>query len=213
MAACRSGTKYIHEVLKSLGVNCGHETVYSELGYLGWANYQVDVSCWSPYYFKREHGDDINILHQTRNPVDSINSNASHWEHFLNDLFSKPNESILVQIDHQNHPRMAQVGTPLEKAVVYYTGHNSMIEERHSPVLRYAVEGMTLETVKLILSYIDGVVGVSDARIEEVLSSMPKDNNPLPDYVNRGMYNYTFNELPDIQEKSVLATLIQNYGY
>ena len=70
-ATPRSGTSYITKVLHAVGVEAGHEAVFRQTGFQGWAGYEVEVSGW---WFGDEPDPPAVVVHQIRHPLHTIGS-------------------------------------------------------------------------------------------------------------------------------------------
>jgi hypothetical protein len=206
-AACRSGTKYTAECFKKCGVNATHETVFHELEFTRWGNTELEVSCWAPHYVTADNTRDVFLVHQTRNPIDSINSNAAHWEHLLRDQFTDYFRDITKQADHKKFPRMLRYKEPYEKALAYYVYQNSFIENRMQPRFRAKVEEIFEWLPKIFKQWGQDTIKVNDTL------DVPNNFNQLPDYVNRDKFDADFEDLPNIPEKKSLQEMIERYGY
>lgn len=76
VGTCRGGTAYVCEVLKSLGLNAGHERVFNRRGEKWirkvWERYDADVSWLAVPYLDLAEG--LEIVRVVRHPMDTINS-------------------------------------------------------------------------------------------------------------------------------------------
>jgi hypothetical protein len=211
--ACRSGTKYAAEVFSRCGVLATHETVLKEVSAQEWSGTQVECSCWAPFHHsqKRLNLDETLVIHQVRNPLKSIASNAAHWEHLLRDVFYSGARPLHEQSDHVLFPQLMRYPEPYPKSMAYYVLINQYIEAHFDPFLTWKVEEYNVPSICNALLMI-GVTPDMD-RVEEALRVVPKKNNPLPDYCNRGFYSCTLEDLPEIPLRQQLANLIARYGY
>lgn len=62
----RSGTKYVSEVCKSIGINCGHEEIFTPLGISDTGALLGDASWMAVPYLEKLKRDNITIIHLKR---------------------------------------------------------------------------------------------------------------------------------------------------
>ncbi|MHA2263661.1 MAG: hypothetical protein ACXAEN_14795 [Candidatus Thorarchaeota archaeon] len=212
--AARSGTKYMAKLLNECGIVTGHEKVFRETNFNGWGGYQVEVSCWVPHHIDvtapLQMWKGTLLLHQVRNPMDTINSSACHWDHLLKDIFYEGYRKIYEQTDHIRYPELLKEPGHVEKAIAYYVLQNKAIEAL-KPWKRFQVEEVNVQ----FIAWLGTLLGndVSATRIQKALEEVPKDTNPLPNYCSRGLFNFTLNELPEGSYKDELYILVGKYCY
>lgn len=72
-----AGTKYVIEVLSALGLNIGHNDVYTDEGFQGWGELDGDSTVYATA-FPDLVDENTYILHVLRDPLASLRSHMSH---------------------------------------------------------------------------------------------------------------------------------------
>ena len=149
----RSGTVYMARVLTSLGISCGHESIFNEdekslivkriHGLIvpklsevslaeewGWVdNIIADSSYMSVPYLNMHYVKDVPVIHVVRNPLAVISSLVKDFHYFCNMQNNPFNQNGYEEWICERIPGIAEVSNSVEKACLYWIKWNKTIEE------------------------------------------------------------------------------------
>lgn len=145
----RSGTVYMARLLSSLGIPCGHESIFSydgiskaitrlqdgaECSFISsdvkWlkpdAILNAECSYMAAPYLDHEILKNTKIIHAVRNPMKVITSFVDGFNYF------KKNEGDYQKFIYKIFPELLDISNPYNRAAKYYILWNKMIEKRNN---------------------------------------------------------------------------------
>lgn len=124
--AARSGTGYMAQVLKSAGIPCGHETIFShgglesaELAVLGQPELEADCSWLAAPFLADEWLEDVCIVHLVREPRKAIESVIS--------VKALEQDTPYSRFAFRHLAELRDWRRPEERAACYWLAWNRMI--------------------------------------------------------------------------------------
>lgn len=204
----RSGTGYTANLLTSLGLACGHESVFRprdpRQGPVKWPASLAGDSSWLAAPFLTSLPEGTVVLHQVREPVSLIRS-------FLRiGFFEKP--SGYLQFAEAQLPELAH-GDPTERCMKYWLYWNRLAERAAElDRLRYfriRVEDIDAALVERVLALLE--FPCTRERIERALAEQARDYNTRGD--RNADAGVTWDTLPRGGLRDALEALASRYGY
>jgi hypothetical protein len=181
----RSGTKYLSQILRALDVKCYHEELLDTYQQIYYTEEKCGVASWLSVPFLNNLPKGTVLLHQVRDPINTINSliyTHNYWRGngpnmpFIREHFQPRTQQPEIEFWSEWHRRIDAFGA-----------------------FRYRVEDIPIAE---ILSMIG--IERSEEQINEVLSRFPRNVNtygPVPRFIN-------WLDIPDS-----VCRLIEEYGY
>lgn len=216
----RSGTVYMAKLLSSLGIMCGHESIFTTDGLSGafarlnhkikvetsvisfekkfneiWFNPDVQIADSSYLAAPYLSFFDVKIIHLVRNPLHVISSiffDAAFWS----DPRQEPYKNYVYK--HLHH--LQKVKCDMERLMIYYVEWNEMIECNYKklPYLRCCVEQQP------------------DENLFSFLNTSPVVNyydNKKSNSWELRTFNFTYKDLPKGKARNNFIDMIERYGY
>jgi hypothetical protein len=216
----RSGTVYMAKLLTSLGLVCGHESIFTPDGLSGVyarlrGKRKIETSIIS--YEKKLDDDwfdaslqvadssylaapylsffDAKIIHIVRNPlyvISSIFYDAAFW--------SDPRQEPYREYVFKHLQHLQKVKCDMERLMIYYVEWNELIEcnYKNLPYLRYTVEQEP------------------DDNLFNFLGFTPKENifnDKKSNSWQMRSHNFTYKDLPRGKARNQFLDIIEKYGY
>jgi hypothetical protein len=157
----RCGTVLLSKFLSSVGIKCGHESIFTPLGYEAAIkkltrelpvensgclkqdtnNIVADSSFMSVPFLELEPFKDVTVIHICRNPINTINSLMNRLGYFWNNdpKICKLPELTKYQIFLYDHFELQKFENPYTRAAAYYVKCNQQIE-KHKKVIFHKIE-------------------------------------------------------------------------
>ena len=169
----RSGTGYINKLFNTLGLPCGHESIFNrglnQKTYPGllekWRNSNRGESSWYSAPFLFDLPKDIIIFHQIRDPfsvIKSILRLPSAGSTFLKD------DSSGSKYVYSHCPDVKLGKSHAERALLYWIHWNTLIENEltnfNIPHFRYCINNLDVTTVKKMTNLLN--FNISDDDIQ-----------------------------------------------
>lgn len=133
----RSGTGYSSQVLNSLGVATGHESVFRPsgacLGAITELGIRADSSWLAAPYLSEACLSGTKLVHIVRNPY-AVVASLRHIK-----LLHSGSDCVYTKFAYQHVPSVLNIADPMARALVFYTHWNRMIT-RYA-CTRFNVEG------------------------------------------------------------------------
>ena len=131
----RCGTKWASEILRSVNIKCGHESVFNVSGFRRSLISEYDAdSSWMAAPFIDSLGDKgIDVIHLLREPISTIRSFMAYP-----DLFGGPLMAGRYGREHCDELKRAK--SELERCVIWYVAWNEKIEKCVPHTQRVKVE-------------------------------------------------------------------------
>jgi len=221
----RSGTVYMARILTSLGVQCGHESVFNQgkerevvgrvygfvdltiskvadnQGWLELENIVADSSYMAVPYLRHEIVESIPVIHVVREPLAVISSFVKdlHYFQLLEDnKFNKDGnweEWMWSQV-----PELNMYESPIERACCFWTIWNTKIEDacKDRPYYFKRVED----------EFKDDFFEFLDISKQEITFRNKKTNT-----MRKREKDFTVDEIPDGKAKDDFLSLREKYGY
>ena len=200
-----SGTMFTAAVLRSAGVSCGHEAVYTLWGYKEGADTAVaEVSWEAVFHLDREVPAGAVIAHQTRDPIAWLDSWTRMSEHAGVEAWAfLESHCPGISEDHRRDPIRASMRLWVEM--------NRRCEQHAAR--RHRVEDLRGDAGAAILGDLcrAAAVAVDLARVRTALEATDRriNHHPgLPSHVRA-----TWESLPPGAELSAFKGLAEAYGY
>jgi len=213
----RSGTVYLAKLLSSVGISCGHESIFDFAGInialqrlrqdipigLSWVSLrdgygwfdlwalQADSSYMAAPYLEHHILNDTKIIHVVRNPLLVVSSFLLDVTHFQ----ENPKVAAWDAFIEFHLPEIAKLKTPIEKAIYYYIKWNLMVEKQSN--FLYRVE----DNVNLLFNWLD------------IHSRATYFNETHANTFCKRTRNLTLEEIPEGSLKQDFLLMFQKYGY
>jgi hypothetical protein len=151
---CRSGTTYAAEVLKALGVKCGHEECFHVTGFHTWGPFEGDSTGHAAPFLKG-HPEPLVILHQTRHPLRYIETATLRGRYRdPKDFIEKhiPGCSMHGEKEWVQWNWLVEVAAMSKAGHVYYRYQVERLPDHLPTILRLIGHSATLEEMDLALA-------------------------------------------------------------
>lgn len=222
----RCGTVFVARLLTSLGITCGHESIFDYLGleeaiyriynnqafnsyasthnllnntpHPTWADLtkiQADSSYMAAPFLNHQILKDTKIIHVVRNPLEVISSFVLDF-HFFTDHKDIAHYRKFV---YNILPILETPATEIERACLYYTLWNQMIEKTDRTYLFLNIENQNRQSLYDFLEI---------AQIPENIFDDSKINSN-----KRRTNQLTLKDIPDGEIKNNFIALGNRYGY
>lgn len=105
----RSGTQYMSELLRTVGIRCGHENVYFDTGFLGWKDWEADSSWMASCFVPLQ----VPTVLVVRHPLRVVKSWVETW------LSSDP-RTPKVPVFRKRFPEVYRYRAPHDRALAQW---------------------------------------------------------------------------------------------
>lgn len=186
VATPRSGTGFISEVLKNLGLSCGHERFYGpqrakpgmhvrnpfKKEYWYGKRNTLGDSSWLAVPFLSELPKGSTIIHQVRDPLKSLNS-MIHTQCLDWDQDIDPDQKMYAEFIFNHMKDHKWPKDPLGRAQLFWVKWHKMIlkETKRSNYLFSRVEDIDRQFVRSVIASI-GKKDVTDTDIDRAITSV-----------------------------------------
>lgn len=156
----RCGSVYLAKLLTSLGISCGHETIFSydglerakarlagklrlELSQISKTSTNQDEKKWFAEGIRSIEADssymaapfldlfpEAAVIHSVREPMEVINSFLEGFGYFKDSCLNNPFEKNYHEFIYKHVPRVLEYRSQLDRAAAYYIEWNAMIERK-----------------------------------------------------------------------------------
>jgi hypothetical protein len=156
----RCGTVFFAKLLTSVGISCGHETIFSydgierakarlngklrrELSQISKSSTNQGEQKWFPDGIKNIQADssymaapfldlfpEAAVIHLVREPMEVINSFVDGFGYFKDSCLNNPSEKVYHEFIYKHAPSVLDYVKPLDRAAAYYIAWNEMIERK-----------------------------------------------------------------------------------
>lgn len=224
----RCGTVYFAKLLTSLGINCGHEAIFSNKGLdnayermkqerpkvsliselatpkseewfpEGVDRIQADSSYMSAPFLDSEIADGAKIIHLVRHPLEVINSFVYGLRYFRNDCLNEDDFKDYHTFIYTYVPSILKYPDPVTRAAVFYIEWNNLIESKANGK-----------------SYIRHNISSSLKRVFRFLGMEPTQyyNKKANHILGLDKYITRFTQIPSLEVRESLVKMFQRYYY
>ncbi len=227
VGCARSGTGYTAGLLKSLGLDIGHERVFGPKDGFEPGPYAVaghDVSWLAAPHLSRLDAQWV-ILHQIRHPVlvarsalatgmfDSRRPQVHRTKFWLRDRFGQENDTSgpsYVSVAHRGCPAIASERTAIDRSFRYWYGWNTLIEASlagRGAHIWHRVEDIDSGWIDVVFENLE-LEPPRPSLVAEALEQRSKTAN------HRGATpSFALDEISNPRLRTEVLSLAQSYGY
>lgn len=127
----RSGSKFVSKTLRVSGLNVAWETCWRLEGFLGWGNYDGEVSCMAAPHLDTIDPDEVQVIHLVREPLAVMNSMIGRYL-FPDEYADNAWRAWL----RRQFPEAFVLETDLERAATLWLRWNEKVEPYADDLLR-----------------------------------------------------------------------------
>lgn len=199
--SARSGTGFICQVLRGVGVTCGHEQVFHpKTRVANWASYQADASWLAVPHLRGIRASGAYVVHQVRDPIAVLRSLCGL------ELFSKarPEEDPYLQAMWRFDKAIFAFDDPLRRAMSYWIRWTMAAHAQADVTCR--IEDLDAKVLQELCAEVG--VDVSKRKCAEALASTDsRYNSRSPDTA------LTWATLPAEPLTELFRSMAVRYGY
>lgn len=225
----RCGTLFLAKFLTSIGIPCGHESIFTLGGFetvlkrihglenitmsgislskgeSEWTDPQfivADSSYMAAPFLDRPILATTKVIHVVRNPIEVINSYCNHIFHFK---YAMPVQTFSMQYEkfnYNNIPELKQEMPMYDRAALFYIRWNRMIEDKLAGRSHLFVR--IEKDLRSVLAY----VGQPRPNYSKLFQDSKANTYEKP-----GIEKFTFDMIQSDYIKSELQEVAKNYGY
>jgi hypothetical protein len=219
----RSGTVYMSRLLTNMGIMCGHESIFTPLGFeeaknriknpqlirtskvsmmdkgfLFDSNIQIAESSYmAAPYINQEILKNTKIIHVMRNPIKSISSTYYDANFFAANNQGGKKYANFVE---SHLPELKNINNRLEKNIKYYLLWNEMIQEKCKNA-NFILHKIELGITKELLDFL-GVENNKNIFLSNKINCWNKRKRDI-----------CFDEIQDFEIKKRLAQFMKKFSY
>jgi hypothetical protein len=229
----RCGTTYVAKLLTSLGINCGHESVFdysndeiikkrivdknyrtlskvSQIDNDNWINPKTitaDSSYMAAPYLDWPELKKVKVIHVIRNPLNVIRSFVLDFKYFNKNMPDKKN--IFNELGFEEKiwkilPELSTIQNKFERGCYFYIYWNKMIEEKIQNKKSIRINIEDKNKVNKIANFIN----------KPEITFMENNTNSFENITKKKpSKEITLDDIPDGEIKNELLKMMEKYGY
>lgn len=198
----RSGTAYIADLLRKVGISCGHEWVYTADG-PDWGSRWGDASWMAVPYLDEFDGPIVHLVRDPYKVAESLIGSALFDPD--NDSLAPVNTPDFREFVYKHIPGLEQLEDPVDRVVAYMEVWADRIDQFDAPIFR--VEEMDAEKLVEIVNMTGRPRPATVADVAAAVEATPTDVNTRPRLVEVDWSQQ------DEKVRNVLDALRVRYGY
>lgn len=226
----RCGTVYFAKLLTSLGINCGHEAIFSHSGLNnayermqqkrpkvslisklatpkleewfpeGVDRIQADSSYMAAPFLDSSIAHDAKIIHLVRHPLEVINSFVYGLRYFRNDCLNEDDFKDYHTFIYQHAPSILHYPDPISRAAVFYVEWNKLIESKANGK-SYIRHNINSRNLKRVFSFLE---------MKEPSKYYNEKSNQI---LGLQKHITCFTQIPSLEVREAVVKMFQYYFY